>query len=90
MRLVIKALFYNICCITIFGLLYDYLGDKHFKRDDKKPVERIDCLFLSTTVQAGVGYSDLTPITDLAKMILIFQQFLMISSNVFILYIFSL
>lgn len=89
MRVVVKYLMYNIICIFLFGLAYHYLGNNNFKRDDKLPVEWLDCLFLSTTVQAGVGYSDLTPSTDLSKMILIFQQFLMISANVFILYIFT-
>jgi len=89
MRVVFKYLIYNIACIFIFGTMYDFLGEKNFKRDDNKPIEWIDCLFLATTVQASVGYSDLMPITDLAKMILIFQQFLMISANVFILYIFT-
>jgi hypothetical protein len=89
MKIVLKYLLYNIACIFLFALLYHYLGDDNFKRDDKKRIEWLDCLFLSTTVQASVGYSDLTPTSDLSKMILIFQQFLMISSNVFVLYIFT-
>lgn len=89
MKIVLRYLIYNVLCIFMFSLFYHYLGDNNFKRDDKNTIEWLDCLFLSTTVQAGVGYSDLTPTSDLSKMILIFQQFLMISANVFILYIFT-
>ena len=94
MRIVIKTVLFQFLCVLLFGLVYLYFKS-HFVRDpayttDKKiEAEILDCLFLSTTVQAGVGYSDLYPITDTAKVILIIQQFVMISTNVFLLYIFT-
>ena len=45
-----------------------------------------DTLFLSTTVQAGIGYALVIPRTDFAKYILMIQQFLMIFSNLMLLY----
>ena len=50
----------------------------------------IDFFFLSTTIQAGVGYPDLIAITSLSKIILMIQQIIMITTNIFILYIFTL
>ena len=89
MKLVIRTVFFHFMCILLFSLIY-WLYKANFKRDDKKPGKVIDYLFLSTTIQAGVGYSDLYPITDTSKLIIIFQQFIMISTNVFLLYLFTL
>jgi hypothetical protein len=95
MKIVIKTVFFHFCCILFFGLIYlifkdGFSRDPAYSINNKKEPEVIDCLFLATTVQAGVGYSDLYPITNLAKTILIIQQFIMISTNVFLLYIFTL
>jgi hypothetical protein len=95
MKIVIRTVFFHFCCILFFGLIYlifkdGFSRDPAYSINNKKEPEVIDCLFLATTVQAGVGYSDLYPITNLAKTILIIQQFIMISTNVFLLYIFTL
>jgi hypothetical protein len=95
MKLVIRTVVFQFMCITLFGLVY-FLLKNHFARDpayrvdNKNEPEILDCLFLATTVQSGVGYSDLYPITNVAKIIIIIQQFVMISLNVFLLYIFTL
>jgi len=95
MKIVIRTVFFHLCCILFFGLIYLIFKDG-FSRDpaysvNKKPEpEVIDCLFLATTVQAGVGYSDLYPITNLAKTILIIQQLIMICTNVFLIYVVTL
>jgi hypothetical protein len=94
MRIVLKTVAFQFFCVLLFGFIYLSFRD-HFVRDPsytvnkRKEPEILDCLFLATTVQAGVGYSDLYPITDTAKIILIIQQFVMISTNVFLLYIFT-
>jgi hypothetical protein len=49
-----------------------------------------DTLFLATTVQAGVGYTIVTPKSDLAKYILMSQQFFMIFTNLMLFYFISL
>jgi hypothetical protein len=95
MKIVIRTVFFHFCCILFFGLIYlifkdGFSRDPAYSINNKKEPEVIDCLFLATTVQAGVGYSDLYPITNLAKTTLIIQQFIMISTNVFLLYIFTL
>jgi len=89
MKLVIRTVFFHFICILLFSLVY-WVYRNDFKRADNTYGEFIDYLFLSTTVQAGVGYSDLYPITDTSKLIMIFQQFIMISTNVFLLYLFTL
>jgi hypothetical protein len=49
-----------------------------------------DTLFLATTIQAGVGYTLLTPKTSLSKYLLMFQQFFMIFTNLMLFYFISL
>ena len=89
MRLVLKTLFFHLVCISIFGIIYWNLAE-HFSLviNNTRP-ELIDFVFLSTTVQAGVGLSDLNPLTSLSKFLLIVQQFIMISTNVFLFYFFT-
>jgi hypothetical protein len=95
MKIVIRTVLFQFLCVLLFGLVY-LSFKKHFARDpayttdNKSEPEILDCLFLATTVQSGVGYSDLYPITDASKIVMIIQQFVMISTNVFLLYVFTL
>lgn len=96
MKLVFRTVVFHFLCILIFGLLY-WRYTSHFIRDIGLSANHkiltpslIDHLFLSTTIQAGVGYSDLYPITTITKSLMILQQFIMISTHVFIIYIFTL
>ena len=89
MKRVLQTVFYHFTCIIIFTLLYFYFTDHFDKMSNEKRPELIDYFFLGTTIQAGVGYTSLTPNTPLAKLIMIIQQFLMLSINVFLLYIFT-
>jgi hypothetical protein len=95
MRIVIKTVVFQFLCVVLFGLIYvsyknHFVRDPAYTTDKKKEPELLDCLFLATTIQAGVGYSDLFPATDLAKIIMIIQQFVMISTNIFVLYILTI
>ena len=92
MKIVIRTVIFQFLCILIFGLVYfffesHFVRDKIYKVNKNNRPEMIDCLFLATTIQCGVGYSDLYPITNVAKTILILQQFTMISTNILLLYV---
>ncbi len=89
MLAVFQTLVFQLLCIVIFGFVYWYCRDDFITDKKNKKPELIDYLFMSTTIQAGVGYGDLYPINFRSKLALILQQFLMISSNVLILFLFS-
>ena len=93
MKLVIRGAAFNILCIIIFGLIYWNL-QSHFTKDQnyQKIIygEPIDFFFLSTTIQAGVGFPDLIAVTNVSNIILMIQQIIMITTNIFLLYIFTL
>ncbi len=87
MRLVIKTVLFQILCVVVFGLLYFRLqeplsGDEH--------LTELDAFLLSITIQSGVGVTPIVPGSTTCKIIMIIQQLIMISSYVFILYVFTL
>ncbi len=89
MKLVLRTLFFHLTSILIFGVVYWLLADNFSLVVNNSKPQLIDFIFLSTTVQAGVGLSDLNPLTSLSKFMLMVQQFIMISTNVFLFYIFT-
>ena len=89
MKIVIRTVFFHFLCIILFGILYFYLKED-FLEKEKNNLEVIDYLLLSTTIQAGVGVSDLYPTTFYGKLTMIIQQILMICTHVFTIYIFNI
>lgn len=89
MRLFIRTVLFHMLCIVIFSAVYFYLkGEFHYKPGDEPSF--LDSLFLSTTIQAGVGITDIYPRSPLGKSIMILQQFALILTQVFTIYVFSL
>jgi hypothetical protein len=60
-----------------------------FADKKKHKITYLDHLFTATTVQASVGFTELYPVTSTTKILVMLQQFIMISSNILILYLFS-
>lgn len=89
MKIVIRTVFFHILCIIIFALFYYYFRDD-FKTQVKEDFTVLDYLFLSTTIQSGVGLSNIYPISFYGKLIMIIQQLIMIMTNVFTIYIFTI
>lgn len=98
MKRVAKTLAIHLFCILLFSFLY-YKYSIHFDNSHKKKFKHhnpdsrietiIDFLLFSTTIQAGVGISDILPISSYGKMIMIIQQLLMMSINVITIYMFT-
>lgn len=90
MKLVIRTLAFHALCIFSFALIYFNISH-HFQSilNNVNHNSFLDSLLLSTTIQAGVGISDLTPITFYGKIMMIIQQFIMISTHVITLYFFT-
>ena len=90
MKIAIRTLFFHFLCITVFGIFY-YNYQSHFQHtatQERKSI--LDYILLSTTIQAGVGISDIYPITNVGKIVMILQQLIMILTHVFTLYFFNL
>jgi hypothetical protein len=89
MKIVIRTVFFHILCIIIFSGLYYYFRDD-FKTQVKEEFTVLDYIFLSTTIQASVGLTDIYPIGFYGKLIMIIQQLVMIMTHVFTIYIFTI
>jgi len=86
MKIFIRTLVFHFVCIIMFSLLYlNVMID-----DDNREIKYIDCLMLSTTIQSGVGLTNISLSNSLGKMILILQQLVLISTHVFTIYIFTI
>ena len=88
MKLVLRTLVFHMLCIIVFAFVYKHLST-HFDNDTNND-NMIDFFLLSVTIQAGIGLSDLYPISYLSKLVLMLHQFIVISTHVFTLYIFTI
>jgi hypothetical protein len=78
MKIVIRTVVFHFVCILIFALFYYYFKDDFQPKLLDKDLNTVDYLLLSTTIQTGVGISDIYPVSFYGKIIMIIQQFLMI------------
>ena len=93
MKYVIRGALYNFLCIIVFALIYYIIRNElDLNEEMSRYIEPRfpDTLFLATTIQAGVGYTLLTPKTDFSKYIIMSQQYFMIFTNLMLFYFISL
>jgi len=93
MKYVLRGALYNFLCILVFALIYYSIRKElDLNEDMSSYIEPRfpDILFLSTTIQSGVGYTLVTPRSDFAKFIIMAQQFFMIFTNLMLFYFISL
>ena len=88
MKLAFRTVLFHILCIFIFALFYYYFRND-FKTEVKEKFTLLDYIFLSTTIQSGVGLTDIYPIDFYGKLIMIIQQITLIMTHVFTIYIFT-
>ena len=89
MKLVIRTLFFHFLNILIFTIIYyNIRSDFDFAPEHKPTI--FDFILFATTVQVGVGISQLYPLTSIGKLILTLQQWIMLCSHVFTLYVFTI
>ena len=97
MKRVLKTLAIHLFCIIFFAFFY-FIFSLHFgnnkqnstKNNNESKVESlIDFLLFSTTIQAGVGISDILPVSVYGKIMMILQQLIMISINVITIYVYT-
>jgi hypothetical protein len=92
MRIVFRTLLFHFACIIVFTILYMVFADDYNEKNDGDGATTnnafIDFALLSTTIQAGVGISNMYPLNSVGKLIMIFQQIIMMSANLIALYFF--
>jgi len=72
----------NIVLIIVFAIIYLNISSEFISTyGEKHNITFLDCLMTSTTVQAGVGITNIMPITIVSKIALIIHQILMITTH---------
>lgn len=95
MKQVLSAIFLNFTCIWIYCIIYICLKDDFIYNSSEKfsnsndKVQIIDLIMYTSTIQSGVGLTNIMPNTFISKFFTISQQYVMISFNLFILYLFA-
>ncbi len=74
--------------LLLFFIIYWVCNDQLTKPADEK-TNVIDYFMLSTTIEAGVGVTNLSPKTNFMKIIFTLHQILMICSYIFLFYFFG-
>lgn len=92
MKLLFRTALFHIFSIIAFSLIYLYYKDdfQPSKNTDRDYKSFINFLNLSVTIQSSVGLTDLVPISEVAKFIVMSQQILLIFTHILTLYIFTL
>lgn len=88
MKIVFRTFLFHILCIIIFAFLYSYFKESYIDKNNKDTF--LDFLLLSTTIQAGVGITNIHPINFYGKIVMILQQLIMLMTHIFTIYIFTL
>jgi hypothetical protein len=88
MKLLIKMVFVNVVFIFIFFFIYLYLNSEFENITFQKKNRFLDFFLLSTTIQAGVGLTDLMPVGNYAMIATIIQQIIKIFTHVITIYVF--
>ena len=87
--MVIRTVVFHLICIIVFTFIYKHIAID-LKDNDKKPVDFIDYLLLSVAIQSGTGFSVVNPKNNIGKIVVIIQEFILIFTHVFTIYIFTI
>jgi hypothetical protein len=95
MKQVFASIIFNFIIIIMFSIIYIYLKDEFIynvsdKLKTNNRIQIIDLIMYTTTIQSGVGLTNIMPNSVLSKLVTMTQQYIMIGSYLFILYFFIL
>lgn len=90
MKHVVRIVVFHMICIIIFSFLYYNFKTEFDNEIIKKNATLLDFILLATTIQVSVGITEIYPKTNITKILIILQQLIMISTNVFTIYFFNL
>ena len=62
-----------ISSIFIFSFIYYYLSKKHYKIKSTDKMNYMDALYLSIVTQSLLGPGDISPKSDIARLVLMLQ-----------------
>lgn len=80
-KLIVYTFFFNIFAIIVFSFIYSSIPPNNFEPlNPKDKLTYVDYLFYSVTIQTGVGLPDVTALSDLAKILTLIQQLILMGT----------
>jgi len=80
---------FNIVTVLIFSIIYSSISPHNFEPlNPSDKLTYVDYLFYSVTIQCGVGLPDITALSDLAKILAMIQQIILMGSAFILLQLF--
>jgi hypothetical protein len=80
-KFILYTFFFNIFTIIVFSFIYLSIPSNNFQPlNPKDKLTYIDYLFYSVTIQTGVGLPDVTALSDLAKILALIQQLILMGT----------
>jgi len=80
-KLIVYTFFFNIFAIIVFSFIYSSILPNNFEPlNPKDKLTYFDYLFYSVTIQTGVGLPDVTALSDLAKILALIQQLILMGT----------
>jgi hypothetical protein len=79
--IVTKTFLFNILIVIVFSIIYSSLDPNNFEpTHPKDKLTHLDFLFYALTIQSSVGLPDVMAVSDLAKILVMIQQFILMGS----------
>jgi hypothetical protein len=86
----LDVIFIQFSLILLFSLIYYSLLDDFTSSVKIHALDYLDCLSLSTTIQAGIGLTNMQPQTDISILLTTLHQIVMILSSIYIVFAFTM
>jgi len=80
-----RTVIFKFICIVVFTIIYWNLGNQFSGLNNRK-LNLIDFIALSTTIEAGVGITDLQSTSSLIQIILTVQQLIIICTTILLIF----
>jgi len=86
----IKAIVIQISFIIVFSFIYYSIINDFKSVIDHHVIGYKDCVLISSTIQAGVGITNMLPLTQRSVAITVTQQILAIMASLYIVFTFTI
>ena len=86
----LHVLFIQLSFILLFSIIYYSILPQFIPSAKSYTLDYLDCISLSTTIQAGIGLTAMQPNTHTSILITTMQQVIVIMSSIYIVFTFTM
>lgn len=86
----LEVIFIQLSFILLFSLIYYSILEQFTTNITNYELDYLDCISLSTTIQAGIGLTSMQPQTHISILLTTAQQIVVIITAIFIVFNFTM